>query len=163
MINEDGKRVAVVGSRTFNDRDRLFKILTLNRAKIKLIVSGGANGADTLATEWATTYGVPYLVFPAAWHDPETGAYDKGAGFRRNHDIVKHSDVVLAFWDGESGGTAHTIEITQNAKKVLRIFKFEAPPKPVKEKKAQKAVTPVEPVEPPKEDKIVPREEEVTL
>ena len=69
-LNKTGKRVAVVGSRDFDDKDRLYEVLTKNFDRIKIIVSGGARGADTLATTWAADYGVPYLVFPACWRDP---------------------------------------------------------------------------------------------
>lgn len=117
------KKVAVVGSRTFDDKNRLYRILTKNRDRIKLIISGGAKGADSLAVEWAKDYGMPYLVFPALWHDPDTGEHNKGAGFKRNVDIVRQADMVLAFWDGESRGTKHTIEMSEQLGKPVRIFK----------------------------------------
>lgn len=149
-VNTEGKKVAVIGGRDFNDKDRLFSILTKNRAKIKLIVSGGANGADTLGVEWAKAYGMPYLVFPALWRDPETGVYDRGAGFRRNHDIVKHSDVVIAFWDGVSGGTKNSIEIAKSLNKPLKIFSYPPTPKEVKpESEASDQPRPLETEESP--------------
>jgi hypothetical protein len=123
-LNLEGKRVAVIGSRTFDDKERLYKILTKNKDKIKLIVSGGASGADTLATDWAKDYGIPYLVFPAMWHDPETGGYDKGAGFRRNRYIIQYSDIVIAFYDGVSKGTANSLEIAKQLNKPIKIISF---------------------------------------
>jgi len=114
-------RLAVIGSRTFSDRERLFKILDTNAHQIKLIVSGGAKGADTLATDWARERGVPYLVFPALWHDPETGLVNKGAGFKRNWDIIRQAEKVLAFWDGASKGTAHSIDIAKQLGKTVKI------------------------------------------
>ena len=127
-INKDGKRLAVVGSRDFDDKVKLYEVLTKNFPRIKLIVSGGARGADTLGVEWANDFGVPYLVFPAAWHDPFTGEYDKGAGFRRNRDIVEHCDVVMAFWDGISGGTKNTIDMAREAGLPVKIILFEKRP-----------------------------------
>ena len=124
------KRVAVVGSRTFCDRKRLYDVLTKNRDRIKLIVSGGAAGADTLAVNWATDYGIPYLVFPALWRDPDTGEYNRGAGFKRNRLIVEQSDVVVAFWDGQSKGTEHTLETARQLGKDIRIIRFEMPAEP---------------------------------
>lgn len=128
-LNKTGLRVAVVGSRTFADKARLYEVLNKNAAKIKIIVSGGAQGADTLATEWATDYGVPYLVFPALWRHPETLVFDRGAGFRRNRYIVDHSDIVIAFWDGVSTGTTHTMKMAEEAGKRVIVIKFD-PPKP---------------------------------
>jgi hypothetical protein len=118
------KRVAVVGSRTFDDKARLYEVLTKNRERIKLIVSGGAKGADTLATLWASDYGIPYLVFPALWRDPDTGVYNKGAGFKRNVKIIEQADVVIAFWDGVSSGTKHSIDMAERAGKPVKIIRF---------------------------------------
>jgi hypothetical protein len=123
-MTEVKKKLAVVGSRLFEDKRRLYDILTKNRDRIGMIISGGAKGADSLAVEWATDYGVPYLVFPALWHDPDTGVYNKGAGFRRNVQIVDAADVVMAFWDGVSAGTKHTIDIAEQRKKPVRIIRF---------------------------------------
>jgi hypothetical protein len=127
-LNLKGKKLAVVGGRNFDDKERLYKILTKNYDRIKMIISGGANGADTLAVEWAKDYGVPYLVFPAAWKNPFTGEHDKGAGFRRNRYIVEHCDVVIAFWDGESTGTKHTIDMATELKKPLKVYRFDSAP-----------------------------------
>lgn len=123
-LNTEGKAVAVIGSRTFADKAKLFEVLDKNKAKIKLIVSGGARGADSLAVEWATERGMPYLVFPALWKNPETGEHDRGAGFRRNRYIVQYSDIVMAFWDGKSGGTANSLEIAKQLNKPVRIIPF---------------------------------------
>lgn len=124
-INLEGKKVAVIGSRSFNDREKLYSVLNKNKDKIKLVVSGGARGADTLATQWASDYGVPYLVFPALWRNPETLAFDRGAGMRRNRLIIEYSDVVIAFYDGSSRGTANSIEIAQQLKKPIKIILFQ--------------------------------------
>jgi len=128
MINKNGKKVAVIGGRDFTDKEMLYRILTKNRPSIKLIISGGAKGADTLATDWATDFGMPYLVFPAAWHDPDTGEYDRGAGFRRNWDIINYSDVVIAFHDGKSKGTANSLEIAKNLNKPTKVFSYVVKP-----------------------------------
>ena len=124
QLNLKGKRLAVVGSREFDDKQRLYEILTKNLDRIKIIVSGGARGADSLAVEWAADFGVPFLVFPALWKDPFTGQHDRGAGFRRNRYIVEHSDSIMAFWDGVSTGTAHTIKMAEEAGKPVHIIKF---------------------------------------
>jgi len=123
--NPDGKKVAVIGSRTFNNRDLLYDYLTPRKDRIKLIVSGGASGADTIAVNWAKDYSIPYLVFPAAWHDPETGLLDRGAGFRRNWHIVDEADVVIAFMQtGGSSGTQHSIDIAKQLGKPFKIINF---------------------------------------
>lgn len=35
--------------------------------------------------------------------------YDRGVFFRRNHYLVEHADLLLAAYDGQSGGTAGTV------------------------------------------------------
>ena len=106
------KRVAVVGSRGFSDREKLFA--DLDRARGEWgdfeVVSGGARGADSLAEEWALARGLPVRVFPADWN-----RWGKSAGFRRNRTIVENAEVLIAFWDGESRGTANTIDIAREA------------------------------------------------
>ena len=130
-LNKLGKRVAVIGSRDYDDKGRLYEVLTKNKDKIKIIVSGGARGADTLATDWAKDFGFPYLVFPALWHDPITGEYDRGAGFRRNRYIIDHSDIIFAFWDGKSPGTASSVQIANDSNKRVIVIPFTPKPKKV--------------------------------
>lgn len=131
-LNEQGKKIAVIGSRTFNDKDRLFKILDKNRHKIKAILSGGAQGADSLAQEWAKERGFLCMTFYARWRD-EYGNFDKGAGFKRNFEIIKNADAVIAFWDKVSGGTANSLEIAEKLNKPVKIFEFTPTEEPTKE------------------------------
>ena len=42
----------------------------------------------------------------------------------RNTDIVKNSDIVVAFWDGESKGTLDSIRKAENLNKGLMIIKY---------------------------------------
>lgn len=117
-------KLAVIGSRSFADKERLFKVLDNSYDRIEMIVSGGANGADSLAQQWAKERGFPCMVYYARWKDKE-GNHDKGAGFRRNNYIIKTADKVLCFWDGISRGTAHSIETAEKMGKPVVILKFE--------------------------------------
>jgi predicted Rossmann fold nucleotide-binding protein DprA/Smf involved in DNA uptake len=129
-LNENGKRVAVIGSRNFTDKDRLFRVLDKNKDRIKVIVSGGAHGADSLAQEWAKERGYPCLIFYPRWKDDE-GKHDRGAGFKRNRNIIESADVVLAFWDKVSGGTKNSLEIAKRLNKPVRIYEFTSEPEPL--------------------------------
>ena len=53
--------------------------------------------------------GLTAVIFPAEWKK-----YGKRAGYIRNHDIIKNSDHVVAFWDGKSRGTLHSIELARD-------------------------------------------------
>ena len=108
-------RVAVVGSRAFRNFDLLCSVL--DHHCVTEVISGGAMGADTLAEAYANQRNLPKLIFPAEWNK-----YGKAAGYRRNIDIVKNSDKIVAFWDGESKGTWHTITLAKKFKKPYHII-----------------------------------------
>jgi uncharacterized phage-like protein YoqJ len=124
-------KLAVVGSRHFFNYNLLKE--TLDKIKnVDLIVSGGNRtydhynrrymGADYLAEVYATVKNIPLLIYPATWY--VKGQFDRSAGFKRNTLIVKNSDEVLAFWDGETRGTANTIEQARKAKKKVTVVNF---------------------------------------
>lgn len=109
--------IGVVGSRTYEDYDLLKRVL---RDFIPcLIVSGGAKGADSLAEKFASESGIPITVYEAEWD-----TYGKSAGFRRNQLIVDDSDFIVAFWDGESKGTADTLNKAKKSKVPTLIIYF---------------------------------------
>jgi len=101
-------KVAIIGSRTFDDYDLLQKSLEPYKSKITLVVSGAAKGADSLGEKWAINNNIKTLIFPADWNK-----YGKRAGFIRNEDIIKNCDGVIAFWDGKSKGTAHSLSLCE--------------------------------------------------
>lgn len=106
-------KLAIVGSRNFNNYDLLLKYMGLFLFEdIEMIISGGAMGADSLGERYAKYYHIPTTIYK-----PEWGKYGKSAGFIRNQMIVDNCDMVLAFWGGESRGTADTIEKAKKAKK----------------------------------------------
>lgn len=126
MIN-----IAVVGSRSFNNYNYLHSKLTgflwdlLDQHTRELppgpaitIISGGARGADSIAEQWANAWDYPIKIFPAEWDK-----YGKSAGYRRNIDIVDNCDMLIAFWDGTSRGTKHSIDIAEKQGKPVIIFK----------------------------------------
>ena len=109
MEREKKHHIGVVGSRTFIDYDFLRKVIN-KYLRVKqidkpiVIVSGGAKGADQLAAKYAIEKN-----FELVEHKPDWDSYGKSAGFKRNTVIVNYSDVIIAFWDGESRGTKDTI------------------------------------------------------
>jgi hypothetical protein len=103
--------VGVVGSRSFNDYPLLEKTLNniIENKEDVTIVSGGARGADTLAERYANENQLELVVFKAEWDK-----YGKGAGFIRNKVIWDNMDICIAFWDGKSKGTKHSIDVYHN-------------------------------------------------
>ena len=108
-------KVAVVGSRDINDYDWISNIL--KDYPITEVVSGGAAGVDSLGARYATEHNLKLTVFYPDWK-----LYGKSAGFIRNKLIVDHADQVLAFWNGKSTGTKHSIDYAHKTKKPYSIF-----------------------------------------
>lgn len=124
-------KLAVVGSRTFNDYEILWDFIDLFQldkqpghglpSKGELI-SGGAKGADSLAEKYSNEKKFPHI--PITVFKPDWDKYGKSAGFKRNQQIVDACDMVLAFWDGKSRGTQDTISRAKKAKKPTFIVYF---------------------------------------
>ena len=113
-------RLAIIGSRSFNNYDSFEKTIFKNYKieNIKEIISGGAEGTDTLAEEFAIKYSIPMSIFIPDWD-----LYGDYAKDIRNILIIDSSDEVIAFWDSISKGTKHLIDISNKAKKKLIIIK----------------------------------------
>lgn len=116
-------KVAIVGGRDFNDYEKLKEVVAklepLLESKITEIVSGGAKGADSLARRYAIENEILLKEFIPDWN-----IYKKTAGFIRNKDIVNYADIVIAFWDGQSKGTSHSISLGRDAKKEVIICQY---------------------------------------
>ena len=116
-------RLAVIGSRGFDDYELLEKVLDIiqrgNRLSFDTIVSGGANGADSLAERYAIKNDIKTDIYPADWNK-----HGKSAGYIRNVDIWDNSDFGVAFWDGESKGTAHSFKLSIKQNKTLFIYNY---------------------------------------
>ena len=99
-------KIAVVGSREFSQPNLVIAKLEELWAKRQdlTIVSGGADGPDKIAEDWARSKGIPVEIFPADWaSDP------RGAGIKRNAKIIEASEGLMAFWDSTSAGTLDSI------------------------------------------------------
>jgi hypothetical protein len=106
-MDEVGERVAIVGSRDYPRLDLVIRCVR-SLAPGTLVISGGARGVDLQAERIARIHGLPLMVFRARWN-----IYGRRAGFIRNARIVETCTRVVAFWDGSSSGTAHTIQIAR--------------------------------------------------
>lgn len=69
-------------------------------------VSGGADGVDTSAEQFAERHGFGIDVKEPDWND-WSGEHPAKA---RNTDIVEAANVVIAVWDGSSNGTRDSID-----------------------------------------------------
>lgn len=112
-------KLAVIGSRSFNDYDLLKTNLDVIKDKITEIVSGGAKGADSLARKYAQENSIALKEFIPDWEK-----FGKSAGFRRNKDIVGYCDSLVAFHDGISKGTQHSLNIAEELGKKYFVVLF---------------------------------------
>lgn len=130
-------KVIIAGSRNFHNYKELCNYcdyLLQNKENIE-IVSGKAPGADTLGEQYAKERGYPIKEFPAAWQDIEgkpdweigtnkTGEkYWKKAGFARNEEMAMYADVLIAFWENSSTGTANMIKVANDYDLQIRVYR----------------------------------------
>ena len=106
-------KVAVIGSRglTVPDLERYLPPDTTE------IITGGAQGVDASAAAYARRHGLKLTVFL-----PDYAQYGRRAPLLRNLEIIVHSELVLAFWDGKSRGTAFVIDRCQKRGTPVKVF-----------------------------------------
>jgi hypothetical protein len=148
-------RVIIAGSRSFNNYEFLesrvrevFRDLTLKGYLTGIprndilnieIISGKANGADTLGERFADKYGIAIKPFPADWNDfsePCVVKYNKFgkpynalSGNNRNKAMADYAfsgnpGVLIAFWDGKSPGTKNMIDLAKTRDLLVYTFNF---------------------------------------
>jgi hypothetical protein len=76
--------------------------------EITEVVSGCARGVDTLGERWAREHHVPVKRFPANWN-----LYGKSAGSRRNGEMARYADALVAISLDDSPGTRNMIQQAQ--------------------------------------------------
>ena len=103
-------KVIIAGSRDFNDYSLLKSTLDYMSDIYDdiEIVSGGARGADSLGEKWARENDIKIHQFIPDWD-----GLGKSAGYRRNEDMAKFGDAAVCFWNGQSRGTEHMINLAK--------------------------------------------------
>lgn len=96
-------RVAIIGSRDARGLT-VEEVICHIPQNCSHIFSGGAHGVDTLAKQAAQQ-----LQIPLTEYLPDYAHYGKRAPLVRNQHIIAQADLVLAFWDMSSRGSAYTI------------------------------------------------------
>lgn len=129
-------RIVVAGGRDFNVYDcvkitldnyisqiritKLYKDLPFEEFIDKVeIVSGGAKGADSLGEQYALEQGLTCTVFNADWD-----THGKSAGYIRNSEMAKYGTHAVIFWDGESKGSGHMIDLAKKHKVKTTIIPY---------------------------------------
>lgn len=116
-------RLIVAGSRGFWSQDlmnRKLDHLLHNKSPDEIeIVSGNARGADRFGEVYAHNRGYKVTVMPAEWNK-----HGKSAGYKRNQQMAEYADACVVFWDGESRGSKHMIDIAKEADMPLRVINY---------------------------------------
>ncbi len=132
-------RITVCGSRNFIDEKFVNKYLSEFIQFLKkqfeneiniIIISGKAKGPDTFGENFAKNNNLQIEEFPADWDK-----HGKRAGYIRNKEMIDISNIVIAFYDGTSKGTAHSIKLAKDkgiltlvagTKEIKKIYNKEA-------------------------------------
>ncbi|MBP3369655.1 MAG: hypothetical protein J6L85_02780 [Clostridia bacterium] len=86
---------------------------------VTMIISGGADGIDSLAEKYADGKRLSKMILR-----PQYNLYGRAAPLKRNEKMVELCDVALIVWDGISKGTLHTIKYAEKmGKSVILIRK----------------------------------------
>jgi hypothetical protein len=104
--------VGIVGSRRRNSmtdkeliKQELLKILK-EYSVVKICSGGCSRGGDYFAEELSKEFKLEIKIYKADWNQ-----HGKGAGFIRNTDIARDSDVLIACVSSDrTGGTEDTIK-----------------------------------------------------
>ena len=103
-------KLLIAGSRSITNFD-LSPYIPKN---VDTIISGGAEGIDALAEQYAKEHKISRTVIL-----PKYNLYGKAAPIKRNCEMVDMADAVLVVWDGKSKGTLSTINYAKKQSKQL--------------------------------------------
>ena len=104
-------KIGIVGNRTGWDYQTVKKKLKdFNVFKSDVIISGGADGVDTLAQDFAKDYGYKMTIFY-----PDISLSSPHRFYKRNQQIADYVDVLVAF--NMVNGRCGTLQTINMAKK----------------------------------------------
>lgn len=142
-------KVIIAGSRSITNQkvvDMAMEKISEKLPYISEIISGTAQGVDTLGENWGNTNSKKVLRFPAEWDNieniPESQIkytkygkpYNPKAGHDRNQLMCDEADVLVLIWDGDSGGSWDMLKRAKqkgipifefNSKKGFKVYNYE--------------------------------------
>ena len=117
-------KLIVAGGRDFTDTNRMIAELQKLVESGEItdspeLVCGMARGADMLAYSLWANNRMPIHNFPANWNK-----HGKSAGYKRNQEMGEFADAAVCFWDGNSKGTKHMIDIMNRLNKPVYVVRY---------------------------------------
>lgn len=111
-------RIAIVGSREFKNLQLVKDFVNL-LPKSAVVVSGGAQGVDKTAEDFAKVCKLPQPKIFLPEYDKYPG---KVAPKIRNSQIAAYCDVMVCFWNGLSTGSQDAVNKARRLGKPVRIL-----------------------------------------
>lgn len=108
-------KLLIAGSRSIRD----FDLSPYISPEVDTLISGGADGIDCLAEQYADRHRLSKYVVR-----PRYDLYGRAAPLKRNEEMVDMSDEVLVVWDGISKGTKHTVQYAKKVGKPIKVILF---------------------------------------
>lgn len=109
-------KLLVVGSRGMTE----FDLSRYIPEDVDTIISGGAQGIDTLAEQYADAHRLSKYIIR-----PRYDLYGRAAPIKRNEFMIEMADAVLIIWDGHSKGTQHTLNYAKKMNKSMTLVKVD--------------------------------------
>lgn len=113
----------VAGSRSITDAEVVETAINDAPFEITELVSGGAEGVDTLAEDWADEQNVAVETFR-----PDYDTYDSNlAPLKRNEEMANYAEALVAVWNGDRpSGTTHMIQTAKDNDLALHIHRTDS-------------------------------------
>ncbi len=106
-------KLLIIGSRSILD----FDLTPYVPKDTDMIISGGADGIDSIAEAYADSHRLSKLILR-----PQYAKFGRAAPLRRNEAMIEQADRVLVIWDGVSKGTQYSIQYAKKKQKDLTIL-----------------------------------------
>lgn len=113
-------KLAIVGSRSINNEELIIDFINECYPKlsnVKLVISGGASGVDTIAEKYAKENNIKTKIFYPDWKK-----YGEQAHSIRNSNIISSCNECIIIWDGYSECTKQDIDLCQEMGKKCYIY-----------------------------------------
>lgn len=108
-------KLLIVGSRSITE----FDLSPYVSADVDTVISGGADGVDRLAEQYADLHRLSKCIVR-----PRYDLYGRAAPLKRNEQMVDMADAVLVIWDGCSKGTQYTVKYAKKVNKPITLIQI---------------------------------------
>ncbi len=111
-------KIGIVGNRTGWNYERIKEVLDKHVNDNDILISGGAEGVDSFAQQYAKEKGLEFRIIYPNFKLPSPKRY-----FDRNTKITFKSDMLIAFDKKQHSGTLNTINTAKRQNKAVIIIK----------------------------------------